>query len=72
MALIVYQDSLQLATFSTYAGINLFGLTLLIFRCGRIQVGDRLVSINNCPTENETLDEVKGMLSDAMDNGQVI
>lgn len=40
-------------------------------RCGRIQVGDRLVSINNCPTENETLDEVKGMISDAMDNGQV-
>lgn len=40
-------------------------------KCGRIQVRDRLVSINGCPTENETLDEVKGMLSEAMENGQV-
>nr|XP_039249981.1 glutamate receptor-interacting protein 1-like [Styela clava] len=40
-------------------------------RCGRIQVGDRLLSVNGCGTENETLEEVKGMLSEAMEGGQV-
>lgn len=36
-----------------------------VHRCGLLQVGDRLLSINNIPTEDGTLEEANQLLRDA-------
>ncbi|KAK1902198.1 Glutamate receptor-interacting protein 1, partial [Dissostichus eleginoides] len=49
-------------------GMVVFKLLLLyqvIFRCGLLQVGDRLLSINGIPTEDGTLEEANQLLRDA-------
>ena len=41
-------------------------LTSRVFcRCGLLQVGDRLLSINGIPTEDGTLEEANQLLRDA-------
>lgn len=37
----------------------------LVSRCGLLQVGDRLLSINGIPTEDGTLEEAHQLLRDA-------
>lgn len=42
-----------------------FDLHLSVCRCGLLQVGDRLLSINGIPTEDGTLEEANQLLRDA-------
>lgn len=43
----------------------------LIGRCGLLQVGDRLLSINGIPTEDGTMEEANQLLRDAALNNKV-
>lgn len=44
--------------------LAIFNLILSI-RCGLLQVGDRVLSINGIPTEDGTLEEANQLLRDA-------
>lgn len=40
-------------------------LCFFVPRCGVLQIGDRIVSINGIPTEDSTFDEANQMLRDS-------
>lgn len=40
-------------------------LWLIVHRCGVLQIGDRLLSINGIPTEDSTLEETNQLLRDS-------
>lgn len=43
----------------------LYRVSLSVRRCGLLQVGDRLLSINGIPTEDGTLEEAHQLLRDS-------
>lgn len=45
--------------------ISTVGLFFHVWRCGLLQVGDRLLSINGIPTEDGTLEEAHQLLRDS-------
>lgn len=50
---------------------NLLFISQLFYRCGVLQVGDRILSINGIPTDDGTLEEANQLLRDAALSNQV-
>ena len=50
---------------SAVSGLPDVAAAALAHRCGLLQVGDRLLSINGIPTEDGTLEEANQLLRDA-------
>lgn len=45
--------------------ISVLYVCFSVYRCGLLQVGDRLLSINGIPTEDGTLEEAHQLLRDS-------
>lgn len=62
-------NQLYLSSFTTSVILPL--APLCVFRCGILQIGDRILSINGVPTEDSTLEETNQLLRDSSITAQL-